>query len=236
MKLAGMQPYFFPYLGYFDLIYNADKWIIFDTPQYIKNGWVNRNRILHPSRGWQYLIVPLEKHSLSTPINEVRIFENKDWKGAIIRQLFHYHKTAPFYKETVSFVEDCLTHNENLLSKLNIYILEKVCSLLEIPFHYSIFSEMNLDLGPIEKSGDWALRICQALGATTLVNPPGGRHLYDPDEFRGYGINLIIREFPNMLYSTAAYTFEPALSIIDVLMWNSPEQIKHYLQQVKIQV
>lgn len=230
MILAGMQPYFFPYLGYFDLIYNADRWIVFDTPQYIKNGWVNRNRILHPSKGWQYVIVPLQKRALDTPINQIYICETQDWKSAILRQLFHYHKTAPRFKETISFVEDCLSGNDTLLYKLNIHILEKVCSLLEIPFNYSVFSEMNLELGPINKSGDWALRICQAVGATTLINPPGGRHLYDDQEFQGHGINLIIREFPNMVYSTQPYTFESALSIIDVMMWNTPFQIKDYLQ------
>mgnify|MGYP000864714505 FL=1 len=234
MRLAGMQPYFFPYLGYFDLIYNVDKWIFFDTPQYIKNGWVNRNRILHPHQGWQYIIVPIQKQPLDTPINQVLIHEGSNWKQLILRQLFHYHKPAPYYRQTLELIEDCFQIEEPYLSRLNLHILRRVCRFLEIPFNCCVFSEADIKIGLVEKSGDWALRICQAFGATTLINPPGGRDLYDPVEFRANGIELVIREFPSMNYSTGPYTFEPNLSIIDVLMWNAPEQIRAYLDQVKL--
>ena len=91
-----MQPYFFPYLGYFHLINSVDEWIIFDTPQYIRHGWVNRNRILHPKSGWLYITVPLVKHPQNTPINEIKIANQKDWKRLILAQLNHYKK-IPFY-------------------------------------------------------------------------------------------------------------------------------------------
>lgn len=234
MRLAGMQPYFFPYLGYFDLIHNVDQWIFFDTPQYIKNGWVNRNRVLHPQQGWQYIIVPIQKQPLDTPINKVMISNDRDWRGLIARQLFHYHRAAPFYQQTLDLVNECISKDEQSLSKLNFYILQRVCDVLRIPFKCCVFSEANIELGPIEKAGDWALRICQAFGATTLINPPGGRDLYDPQEFRANGIELIIREFPTFVYPVGPYTFEPNLSIIDVLMWNSPEQIRDYLDRVKV--
>ena len=231
MRLGAMQPYFFPYLGYFDLIYNTDCWIVFDVSKYIRHGWMNRNRILHPCTGDQYINVPLKKHASKTPINEILISSDQDWKTPLFRSLEHYQKQAPYYQDTMSFVESCLSIDEQLLYKLNIHILEKVCSLLKIPFVYSIFSEMNLELGPIKKSGDWAIMICKSLGASTYINPPGGRRIYDPKEFQENGIHLIIREFPNMVYSVGSYTFKPALSIIDVLMWKKPGQIKHYLQQ-----
>jgi hypothetical protein len=234
MRLAGMQPYFFPYLGYFDLINNVDQWIFFDTPQYIKNGWVNRNRIFNPHQGWQYIIVPVQNQALNTPIFQVVVSTDRDWKGLIVRQLYHYHKSAPYYKETLAMVEDCLNIDKPYLSKLNLHILKRVCDILKIPFPCCIFSEANVDIGPVKKPGDWALQICKAFGATTLVNPPGGRNLYNPKEFQEYGIKLIIREFPNMFYPTGPYQFEPALSIIDVLMWNSPKQVKDYLDRIKL--
>jgi hypothetical protein len=234
--LAGMQPYFFPYLGYFDLIYNVDTWIVFDTPQYIKEGWVHRNRILHPKEGWRYIIVPIQKHAMDTPINKIAICSDQPWKEKVMRQLSEYKKKAPFYKPTVSLVEDCLAIEEPLLSRLNIFILEKVCDFLDIPFRGSVFSEMNLELGAVTKSGDWALRICQAMGADVLVNPPGGRHLYDAAEFQRNGVRLIIREFENMVYSCEPLKFEPALSIIDVLMWNSPKTIRDYLESKRIRL
>ena len=87
MKLGIMQPYFFPYLGYFDLIHSVDKWVVFDTPQYIRHGWVNRNRILHPESDWQYIIVPLKKHPRNTPIKEIEIadgIEDADLEGVFL--------------------------------------------------------------------------------------------------------------------------------------------------------
>ena len=89
MVLGIMQPYFFPYLGYFDLINRCDKWIVFDTPQYIRHGWINRNRILHPQQGWQYIIVPVKKHKRDTPINQIEIVPPALWSPRILGQLMH---------------------------------------------------------------------------------------------------------------------------------------------------
>jgi len=90
MKLGIMQPYFFPYLGHFDLIYKTDRWIVFDTPQYIRQGWVNRNRILGPNSGWQYITVPTRKHHRDNPIRDILVKEGKDWRERVCRQLEHY--------------------------------------------------------------------------------------------------------------------------------------------------
>ena len=108
MKLALMQPYFFPYLGYFDIINSVDKWVVFDNAQYIRRGWIHRNRILHPRKGWQYIVVPIKKHSHKTVIKDIMIDNEQNWKRKIIRKLQHYKKKAPYFDETIAFVEDCL--------------------------------------------------------------------------------------------------------------------------------
>ncbi len=95
MKLAIMQPYFLPYLGYFALIKHTDKFIVFDTPQYIRHGWIERNRILKPSEGWQYINVPLEKRPRDIAIKDLRIRQNDDWRRKILAQLEHYKKRLP---------------------------------------------------------------------------------------------------------------------------------------------
>ena len=230
MKLGIMQPYFFPYLGYFDLIYQTDRWIVFDTVQYIRHGWINRNRVLHPKKGWLYIIVPV-KYSRDTLIMAVRIADDGKWKKRILGQLQHYKKKAPFYVQTIHLVEECLEIEESFVSRLNVRILEKVCSVLGIKFDYQFFSEMKLELGPINGPGDWALRISQVLGATEYVNPPGGAALFSPEEFRSAGIKLTIRQIPPMEYQCDGYEFIPNLSIIDVLMWNEPEKVKEYLEK-----
>ncbi len=239
---AGMQPYFFPYLGYFDLIYNSDVWVIFDTPQFVKEGWMNRNRVLHPTKAWRYVTVPVRKAPLGTPLNQIQISEEQDWRKRILRSLEHYRKHAPFFATVMELVEECLSLDTRLLSELNVFALQRACELIGIPFDNCVFSnfsdcqfaEGDVDPQRIRKTADWAIQITKSLGAGVLINPPGGHALYDPQEFRDHGIELIIREFPAMSYSTGPYSFEPNLSIIDVLMWNSAQKVKEYLDQVQL--
>jgi len=233
MILGIMQPYFFPYLGYFDLINCSDHWVVFDTAQYIRHGWVNRNRILHPKESWQYIIVPIKKNAREEKIANIQINNDTDWKNKILGQLQHYKKHARYYGETLKLVEDCLDLDETHLSRLNAGIIAKICTYLGIPFKYEFFSEMNLELGLVEGPGDWALRISQALGAIEYVNPPGGRDIFDFSKFEDLGIKLTIREIPPLEYTCRKYEFIPGLSIIDVLMWNTPTQIKSFLDKQK---
>jgi hypothetical protein len=231
MTLGIMQPYFFPYLGYFDLINCSDRWVVFDTAQYIRHGWVNRNRILHPREGWQYIIVPLKKYSRDTMIKDVEISDDPGWRSRILGQIQHYRKRAPYFKEVNMLVEDCLESEEGLLSRLNVAIMERVSQYLGIPFEYDYFSEMDLELGPVEGPGDWALRISEAMGAKEYVNPPGGIEIFDPARFEKLGIRLTIRNLPSIEYVCRGYEFIPGLSIIEVLMWNQPDKVREYLNE-----
>ena len=120
--LGIMQPYFFPYLGYFDLINYTDRWIVFDTVQYIRHGWVNRNRILHPKEGWQHIVVPLKKHSRDTTIKDIEISKEPKWRKRILGQSQHYKKKAPYFYETYQLIEECLTIEECSISRLNVAI------------------------------------------------------------------------------------------------------------------
>lgn len=233
MILGIMQPYFFPHLGYFDLINYSDEWIVFDRVKYIRHGWVNRNRIHHPHEGWQYVVVPLKKHASNTDICDVRINDEIDWRSKILGQLQHYKKSAPYFRETIDLVEDCLKTDEVSLSWLNVSILERLCTYLGIDFTYEYFSQMNLDLGSITGPGDWALNISSAMGASTYVNPPGGRDLFDQSLFLERGIDLEIREIPPLEYKSARYEYIPRLSIIDLLMWNTPARIQQYMNHYK---
>lgn len=230
MKLAIMQPYFFPWLGHFDLINWADEWIVFDTAQYMRHHWVSRNRILHPTAGWQYITVPVRKHHRDTPINQIQIAMETDWRERILRQLQHYKREAPYYKQVIGFLEECFSAATPSLSETNVLTLRKTCQRLGITTSFRVLSQMNLVLeGVIEGPGDWALEISRAVGAGEYINPSGGAALFDESKFAAHNIKLIIQSFTNMIYSCGAYQFEPGLSIIDVMMWNSPEQIKHYL-------
>lgn len=233
MILGAMQPYFFPYLGYFDLINRTDRWIVFDTPQYMREGWVNRNRILHSREGWQYIIVPLRKHARETPINQVEAVEFPDWRRKIINQFTHYRGRAPFYREIIALLEDCFAPREKNLSRINVHCLGKVCRYLGISWAPEIFSEMHLPIGSVEEAADWALRISEAAGASEYLNPPGGTALYGAERFARHGIRLHIQEDFNFEYECGGYSYIPKLSVLDVLMWVDPVSIKAHLDRVR---
>ena len=236
MKIAIMQPYFFPYLGYFDLIYNVDLFVIYDIVQYIKQGWINRNRILHPNRsGWQYISAPVNKASFhssyQTPILDVEVSRSKSWEQHIIGQLAHYKKTAPRARETTDFVESCLTSKEVSISRLNVHILEQCAKLLKIDLEYRFCSNLDFEPDMEQDAEERILALCKFLGATEYVNLPGGVNLYHPEAFARRNIKLTFRELPTFTYNTMPYTFKPNLSIVDILMWNTPANIKKHLDQ-----
>jgi len=232
MKIAIMQPYFFPYIGYFQLINLVDKWIIFDTPQYIRHGWVNRNKIIHPNDGSQYIIVPLKKHSRNISIKDVQVNNDQNWKERILGQLMHYKKKAKYFNETYDLISECFDIDVNSLSKLNIFILERVCRFLDINFNYQFFSEMTINIESISHPGDWALFISNELKAREYINPPGGVDLFEPAKFAELGIKLNFIYPGEIIYQQGSKkNFISNLSIIDILMWNSKHEIKKMLNQ-----
>ena len=235
MKLVSMQPYFFPYLGYFDLLNITDEWIVFDTPQYMKYGWVNRNRILRPGSGWQYILAPLKKHHYTMPLNQVEIMDS-DWSGLILRQLEHYKKDAPYYDGVIPFLERCFSDLSNNLAQVNTTLFRQVAYRLGIERPIHVFSEMNLALqGPIASPGDWGAAIAQAAGADEFINRPGGATFFDETDYQRRDVKLTYQYFVNMTYNCGKYhQFEPDMSIIDVMMWNSPEEIKHYMDTFRL--
>ena len=145
------------------------------------------------------------------------------------RQLEHDRGRAPYFDAVISLVRDCLSVPTRSLSCLNVETLRRTCAFLEIPFPVTVFSEMGLALAPAEGPGDWALLIANALGAREYINPPGGKDLFDPAKFAASGIRLTIQEPVDFRYDVSGYVVEPALSILDALMWNSRDSLKTYL-------
>lgn len=234
MRVAIMQPYFFPYLGYFDLLYNVDLFIVYDTVQYIRRGWIHRNRILHQlKRGWQYIIVPTEQTPQKTPIRDVRIKRSFPWQDNILGQMEHYNKAAPHADRISYFVKNCLYSQDTFISQLNVQILVRCAQLMDLNFQYQYCSGLNIELDRERTAEERILDLCEFLEATEYVNLPGGVDLYHPEAFESRNIKLTFRNLPPFIYSTAQYEFEPNLSIIDVLMWNKPEDIKKYLDYYK---
>ncbi|MDO5438341.1 MAG: WbqC family protein [bacterium] len=235
MKIGIMQPYFFPYIGYFSLIKNTDKFIIFDTPQFIRHGWIERNRILKQDGNWQYIAVPLMKHSQTTAIRDIVINNKENWKNKILAQLIHYKKKAPYYYKTIKLLNEIFEFETDSITDLNTHVLKKVCEHLEIDFNYEIFSRMNLQIEEVNAPDEWALNICKALGnIDEYWNPEGGTEFFDRTKYEKAGIKLYFQKMNIQPYLQGDSVKETGLSIIDVLMFNSKEEILEMMNNYEL--
>ncbi len=231
MILGVMQPYFYPYLGYFELISRTDKWVVFDIVQYNPKSWMSRNRILHPSKGWQYINVPVQKKERGTLLKETVVIDPPGALSRILSQLDHYKKKAPHYLEVIELIKRGFEEaRSRKLVDINVSTLSVICEYLEIQFNWTLCSEMELNFDNIDRAGHWALEISEQLGATEYLNLPGGRELFNPDLWRHRGIKLHILDPISFEYSCMPYNFEQNLSVIDLLMWNTPEKIREVIE------
>lgn len=226
-----MQPYFMPYLGYFSLIKHTDLFILFDTVQFIRHGWIERNRILKQDGTWQYIQIPIIKpNGRDTIIKDVRINNDENWKGKILSQLQHYKKTAPYYFKVVNLLKEIFAMEYADIVSLNRVALEKICEYLTIPCRIAVFSKMNLDIEPANAPDEWALNICKAIdGADEYWNPIGGLSFFDRSKYVNKGIKICFQEMVLTPYLQIGNDFESGLSIIDVMMFNAPETINKLL-------
>jgi hypothetical protein len=227
LKLALMQPYFFPYLGYFQIISACDLFVIYDDVQFIKGGWINRNRILINGEA-QYITLPLEKDHLSKKINERRFttgFERE--KEAIRRKLEAAYREAPFYADTMAMVRGCFDCKERNVAGFLTNVLTLCCRHLQIATPIRLASELprNSD----GRGEERVIEINKALGADHYINPPGGKELYNKQTFANAGITLSFLQPREIRYSQGAGNFMPWLSILDVLMFNSIEDTRTML-------
>lgn len=234
MTVAIMQPYFFPYIGYFQLIQAADRFILFNDVQYIRHGWINRNRILKPGGGIQYILMPLAAHARETLIKDIAVADADNNKEKVLRQIEHYKKTAPFYKDVRALLGDCFTTGETNITEMNASYLKAVCDYIGIPYKIEISSQMNFNYTQVNDAGEWALRMSEQLQATTYINPPGGKDLFDNAKFEQSHIRLQFLQPALKEYYQRREIFEPGLSIIDVMMFNGPAAIKDLLTDYQL--
>lgn len=231
MKLAIMQPYFFPYAGYFSLIKHTDQFILLDTVQFIRHGWIERNRVLKQNGGWLYIQVPLIKdEGRDTLIKNVLIDNSKPWKGKIFAQLSHYKNLAPNYFQVLKLLKNLFENEFGDIVSLNKTAILAVCQYLGLNPDIQVFSQMGLNIDQPKEADEWALNICKKLkDVNDYINPSGGIKFFQKWKYENAGINLKFQTFEITEYSQNREPFEPGLSIIDVMMFNSIEQIHKML-------
>jgi len=229
--LGIMQPYFFPYLGYFQLIAAVERGVLFDTAQYVRKSWMNRNRILDGKGGWQYINVPVST-TLGTSIQATTVIDHSAALQRILGQLEHYRGKAPFYQKVRELVRATFASvTGNGIGDLNTQSLKTVCDYLGLDFGWTSYSEMDLQLPPITHPGQWALEISSQLGARQYINAPGGREIFIASEWEERDIELLFLDLSTFVYRTEPYDFVENLSILDVLMWNEPGDVTAYIRE-----
>jgi hypothetical protein len=231
MKVAIMQPYFFPYIGYFTLIKHTDRFILFDTVQFIRHGWIERNRILKQDSGWLYIQVPIKKSfGRETIIKDIVIDNTQSWQQKILSQLITYKKLAPNYHEVIKLLQNLFSNEFTDIVSLNKASLELVCDYLDISHDLHVFSKMNLQIIKPQSPDEWALNICTALvGVDEYWNLPGGIDIFDRSKYLSSELDIKFVRTRLDEYKQNRSSFEPGLSIIDIMMFKSPEEIRKML-------
>lgn len=219
MKLGIMQPYFMPYIGYFQLMKAVDKYIVYDDVNYIKGGWVSRNNILVNGEKKMFTIT-LNGASPNKFFNEIEIGDN--FKKLIKTLQMNYSKSSHF-EPTMALIEKIISFPNKQLSLFIVNSFREILNYLSIDTEILISSELHKDR--LLKGKDKVLHICEILNADTYYNAIGGQELYNKKEFKEHGIKLLFLETEIIEYPQHAKEFVPHLSIIDVLMNNSKEEI-----------
>ena len=223
MKLAIMQPYFMPYIGYFQTMAAVDTYVVYDDVQYIKGGWVSHNNIIIGGEKKMFTII-LKGASPNKLFSEVEIGD--DFKK-FERMLQSAYAKAPYFNEIMPLLHTIFTYDEKSLGKFLLHSYQVLLDYWEIGTKLVLSSELEKEC--TLKGQDKVLNICKNIHATEYYNAIGGKELYDYEEFLKYGIDLKFVQTDVVTYPQFAPEFIPNLSIIDVLMHNGKAGTKQLL-------
>ncbi len=231
MKIAVMQPYFFPYLGYWQMFSAVDKFVLLDDVNFIMKGYINRNSILLNGKAHLFSI-PLEKASQNKLINKTKLnFCQKD-KDNLLKTITMAYKKAPFYNDFYPILENIINNNETDLTLFLKYSFEKVKQYLNLDTEILLSSEIEKDNSL--QAQDRIIAINKALKSDIYINAIGGQELYNREDFKNEGIELKFIKMQNVEYKQFKNEFVPYLSMIDVLMFNSKEEIGGLLNKFEL--
>lgn len=231
MKLAIMQPYFFPYIGYWQLLSCVDKFVIYDDVNYIKKGWINRNRILVNGEA-AFTTLPLAGASQNLKINEISVKFDVAARRKLVKTIEFNYKKSPFYSEMFPLFEKILMDETKNLSEYLYRHITQIAELLQIDTEIvktsSVYGNSNLT------GQQRILDICKKEHASVYINPIGGIELYDAPRFNDEKITLFFLKTIPEVYDQRANDFVPYLSIIDILMETGVAGVKSMLSSFEL--
>lgn len=232
MKIAIMQPYFFPYIGYFQLINGVDEFVIYDEIEYSKKGWINRNRILVNGKD-EYITLPLKKASDYLYVNDRYLADSwKTEKHKLLNRIKESYRKAIYFNEIFPIIENSFMFGNKNLFQFILNTVTVVNNYLEIKTPIIKVSELTIN--KTLKAEYKVIEICKLKNADNYVNPIGGLTIYSKEQFIENNIKLHFIKSNEIHYTQFNNQFIPWLSIIDVMMFNSKEEIRKMLIQYEI--
>ena len=229
MKLGIMQPYFLPYIGYFQLIKAVDKYVIYDDVNFIKRGWINRNNILLNGQSFLFTLNLLEA-SQNKLINEIFV---SDDVSKLLKTIHAAYKKAPQFSSVFPIVEKIFGYEDKNLARYVGDSLIQIADYLQLNTEFIYSSEITEKDSSL-KAQDKILNICTVMEASEYINAIGGVELYSKERFEELNIKLSFLKTKPIEYKQFDNPFLPNLSILDVLMFNSVEQINELLMKYEL--
>jgi hypothetical protein len=228
MKLGIMQPYFMPYLGYWQLMAAVGTYVVYDDVNYIKGGWVARNNILLNGQKHMFTIT-LNGASPNKLFNEITI---KDDFKKFSRLIESAYRKAPYYNDVVALLEKIYNYEDKSLGAFMLNSFQVILDYLGLKTKLILSSSLNKDNNLRGK--DKVKSICRLLDADTYYNAIGGQELYEKDDFKNLGIELFFLRSELSKYNQFNNEFVEGLSMIDILMFNSPEDVNNMLNSYQL--
>ncbi len=231
-RLSIMQPYCFPYIGYFNLIEASDKIIFYDDVNFINRGWINRNRIIVNGKDYMFTI-PLKDLSQNKLINEIKPLTNDQFKNKFIKQIEMAYSYSANKSEIIDRIISLLDNEYNSIAELAVNSIKLVYDYIGLSFKYEMSSINSPHTKGMEKA-DRLISICKENNYKNYVNPIGGVELYSKEYFKSRSINLNFLKAKSKIYNQKAEEFIPFLSIIDIMMNNSKEELISMIRDFEI--
>lgn len=231
-KTAIMQPYFMPYIGYWQLIHSADEFVIYDNIEYTKKGWFNRNRLLEGDHD-KLFTLPVKKASDFLPVNQRFLSDDSDKEIArILRIIKTNYRRAPQFAQAYPLIEGCFLFPDKNLFAYNLNAVKTICDYLGITTTITTASTVGID--HTLKAEQKVLALSEATHANMYINAIGGQALYDRAKFKAHGLELKFIKAKPIEYKQFGNPFVPWLSIIDVLMFNDRPTVRRFLDEYEL--
>jgi len=231
-KTAIMQPYFLPYIGYWQLIHSVDEFIVYDNIEFTKKGWFNRNRILEGEHD-RLFTIPIKKDSDYLHVDQRYLSDDSEKEiTRTLRIIQANYRKAPYYAEVYPLIEACFLSSERNLFQYIYHSIKVICEYLGIDTTITISSTINIDHSL--KADEKVIALCKAVGTDVYINAIGGMELYDRHTFSSHILELKFIKTKPIVYEQFGRGFVPWLSIIDVIMFNDKPTVKRLLDEYEL--